>query len=46
MDETVEVAEDILADMILNPLLGESCLDAERNVVMQEINMLHNDPDD
>lgn len=46
LDETVEVAEDILADMILNPLLGESCLDTERNVVMQEINMLHNDPDD
>ncbi len=46
LDETVEVAEDILADMVLNPLLDSSCLATEKNVVLQEINMLQNDPDD
>jgi len=46
LDETVDVAQDILADMVLNPLLDASCLTTEKNVVLQEINMLQNDPDD
>jgi predicted Zn-dependent peptidase len=46
LDETVDVAEDILADMVLNPSLDASCLATEKNVVLQEINMLQNDPDD
>jgi predicted Zn-dependent peptidase len=46
LDETAEVAERILADMVLNPLLSQECLDTERNVVIQEIRMLENDPED
>ena len=45
LDETVDVAQDILADMILNPSLDNSCLITEKNVILQEINMLQNDPD-
>ena len=46
LDETADVAQDILADMVLNPLLDASCLATEKNVVLQEINMMQNDPDD
>lgn len=46
LDETAEVAEDVLADMVLQPLLSKECLDVERNVVVQEIRMLENDPGD
>lgn len=46
LDETAEVAEDVLADMVLRPLLSKECLDIEKNVVIQEIRMLENDPDD
>jgi len=46
LDETVGVAEDILADLVLNPRLEPSCLATEKNVVLQEINMLRNDPED
>jgi predicted Zn-dependent peptidase len=46
LDETAEVAESVLADMVLRPLLSKECLDTERNVVIQEIRMLENDPED
>ncbi len=46
LDETAEVAERILADMVLNPMLSKECLVTEKNVVIQEIRMLENDPDD
>jgi predicted Zn-dependent peptidase len=46
LDETAEVAENILADMAINPLLSKECLTTEKNVVIQEIRMLENDPDD
>lgn len=46
LDETAEVAEDILADMVLNPTLSPECLVTEKNVVVQEIRMLENDPED
>lgn len=45
LDETVEVAQEILADMVLNPRLEANCLETEKNVVLQEINMLQNNPD-
>ena len=35
LDETAEVAEDVLADMVLQPLLSKECLDVERNVVVK-----------
>jgi predicted Zn-dependent peptidase len=46
LDETVDVAEDILADMVKEPLLEKSCLETEKNVVIQEIRMMENDPED
>lgn len=46
LDETAEVAEDILADMVLHPRLDKGCLDTEKNVVVQEIRMMENDPED
>lgn len=46
LDETAGIAENILADMVLRPLLSGECLSTERNVVIQEIRMLENDPDD
>ncbi|MDW5564108.1 MAG: pitrilysin family protein [Methanomassiliicoccus sp.] len=46
LEETVEVGEAILADMVLHPLLSMDCLATERNVVIQEIRMLENDPED
>ncbi|MBI0583109.1 MAG: insulinase family protein [Methanomassiliicoccus sp.] len=46
LDETAEVAEDVLADMVLHPRLDPECLATEKNVVIQEIRMLENDPED
>lgn len=46
LDETVNIGQDILADMVLNPRLDQAALDTEKNVVIQEIRMLENDPDD
>jgi predicted Zn-dependent peptidase len=46
LDETAEVVEEILADMVLHPQLDKVCLETEKNVVIQEIRMLENDPND
>ena len=46
LDETFEVAQDILADMVLHPLLDKDGLATEMNVVTQEIRMLENNPED
>ena len=46
LDETAAVAQELLADMVLHPRLERSCLDTERNVVIQEIRMLENDPEE
>jgi predicted Zn-dependent peptidase len=46
LDETATVAEDILADQVLHPTLERDCLTIEKNVVVQEIRMLENDPAD
>ena len=46
LDETFRSSVDILSDMVKNPLLKQSDLDTERNVVIQEIRMMENDPDD
>ncbi len=46
LDETVAIAQDVLADMVLNPLMDKECLATEKNVVTQEIRMLENDPED
>jgi predicted Zn-dependent peptidase len=46
LDEHVEVAADVLADLVFNPLLRKSDLDLERKVVLEEINTVDDTPDD
>ena len=45
LDETVETAQNILSDMIVNPLIDEEHVELERNVVTQEINMMVDEPE-
>src|SRR5688572_1671693 len=46
LDEHVEIAADVLADLIFRPLLRQSDLDLERKVVLEEINTVDDTPDD
>jgi predicted Zn-dependent peptidase len=46
LDETAETAQNILSDMILNPLIDEEHVELERSVVTQEINMMVDEPED
>jgi len=46
LDEHVEIAADVLADLIFNPLIRKSDLDLERKVVLEEINTVDDTPDD
>jgi predicted Zn-dependent peptidase len=46
LDEHVEIAADVLADLAFNPLLRKSDLDLERKVVLEEINTVDDTPDD
>ena len=46
LDETASIAQDLLADMVLEPLLDAESLKTEKTVVVQEIKMLENDPQD
>ncbi len=46
LDETLSTGEDILADMVLHPLIDKESMITEKNVVLQEIGMMQNDPDD
>ena len=46
LDEHVEIATDVLADLVFNPLLRKSDLDLERKVVLEEINTVDDTPDD
>ena len=46
LDEHVEIAADVLADLVFNPLLRQSDLDLERKVVLEEINTVDDTPDD
>jgi predicted Zn-dependent peptidase len=46
LDEHVEIAADVLADLVFNPLLRKSDLDLERKVVLEEINTVDDTPDD
>lgn len=45
LGETLPTAEEILSDLILNPLLGEDSVITERKVVSEEIRMLQDQPD-
>ena len=46
LDEHLPRAFDLLGDLITNPLFSDEELDRERNVVMEEINMVEDTPDD
>lgn len=46
LDDDVPVAVDILTDLVRRPLLRESDLEPERNVVLEEINGVADTPDD
>ena len=46
LDEHLPQAADVLADLIFNPLLRDSDLDLERKVVLEEISMVEDAPDD
>jgi predicted Zn-dependent peptidase len=46
LDEHLEIATDVLADLVLNPLLRAADLDLEREVVIEEISTVEDTPDD
>ncbi len=46
MDQHIETGLDLLSDMLFNSLLKEEEIDRERNVVLEEIRMYEDTPDD
>src|SRR5690606_8029224 len=46
LDEHVDAALDVLADLVLHPLLREEDLELEREVVLEEISTVEDTPDD
>src|SRR5215470_3786716 len=46
LDEQLPRAFDLLADLVTNPLFDNGELDRERNVVLEEIKMVEDTPDD
>src|SRR5947207_9775262 len=46
LDEHLPRAFDLIADLVTAPLFDDSELDRERNVVMEEIKMVEDTPDD
>ncbi len=46
LDEDLPRAVDVLTDLVRRPLLRQADLDLERNVVLEEINMVEDTPDD
>jgi len=46
LDEQLPRAFDLLADLVTNPLFDNEELDRERNVVLEEIKMVEDTPDD
>lgn len=44
IDESLAVAEELLADIFLNPRMDPALVDLERNIVKQEIGTRMNDP--
>jgi len=46
LDEHVQIAADVLADLIFRPLLRPSDLELERKVVLEEISTVEDTPDD
>ncbi|MBQ3038336.1 MAG: insulinase family protein [Clostridia bacterium] len=46
LDEHIDIALDVLSDMIFNSKLDEKSLDLERNVIIEEINMYDDEPEE
>ena len=46
LDEHVTEAADVLADIVFNPVLRQRDLELERKVVLEEISMVEDTPDD
>lgn len=46
LDEHLEIAADVIGDLIFEPALRQRDLDLERNVVLEEIGMVEDTPDD
>jgi predicted Zn-dependent peptidase len=46
LDEHMDIALDVLADLVLRPVLRESDLELEREVVLEEISTVDDTPDD
>lgn len=46
LDEHLSIAFDVLADMLLNPSFPEDEIARERSVILEEIRMVEDDPED
>src|SRR5258705_12630973 len=46
LDADLPLALDVLTDLVRNPVLRESDLELERNVVLEEISVVEDTPDD
>lgn len=46
LDENVDIALDMLSDMLINPLLSDKDIELEKNVVYEEIAMYEDSPED
>src|SRR5690606_33674674 len=46
LDADIDLALDVLADLVLEPMLREEDLDLEREVVLEEIATVEDTPDD
>jgi predicted Zn-dependent peptidase len=46
LDEHLDVAADVIGDFVFSPLLRKADLDLERKVVLEEIGMVDDTPDD
>ncbi len=43
--ETADVARRIVGDIVANPLINEEATELEKKIVLQELNMIKNEPD-
>jgi predicted Zn-dependent peptidase len=46
LDEHLEIAADVIGDLVFEPTIRPADLDLERNVVLEEIGMVEDTPDD
>ena len=46
LDEHLEIAIDVIGDLVFEPMLRQTDLDLERNVILEEIAMVEDTPDD